>query len=95
MSYKKLSNRKDWFFPQRVITRKEEQLQDQAIKEFLFYGLLSPLLLVNWIFSKIFPSKVSSIVTSILFNIIQGVITIVGIGLISLVFYLLFLLLSW
>ena len=90
MSNRKLSNRKDWYFPQRVITRSEEQAQNDIIKRFFGNILISPILILDWIFSKLLPKKIANIITMGLFNSVIGIIFLIGIGIIGLWFYILF-----
>ena len=90
MSNRKLSNRKDWYFPQRVITRSEEKTQNDIIKRFFGNILMSPILILDWVSTKLLPKKIANTITMGLFNSVTGIVFLIGIGIVSLWFYVLF-----
>ena len=90
MSNRKLSNRKDWYFPQRVITRSEEQAQNNLIKGFIGNVLISPILILDFISTKLFSKKIANIITMGLFNSAIGIVFLIGFSIIGFWFYILF-----
>jgi len=90
MSNRKLSNRKDWYFPQRVITRSEEQAQNNLIKGFIGNVLISPILILDFISTKLFSKKIANIITMGLFNSAIGIVFLIGFSIVGFWFYILF-----